>query len=94
MRTAIGGVFSFAIVVMVLLYAGLKAMDVIERRNPIINILSLPDAVGDDDAVNVKESTFRMAFSLENSVSKVVLDDERYIRWVIRHYGQRDGARF
>ena len=41
--TALGGLLSFAIVVILVLYATTKALVMIHRTNPIVNAIDLPD---------------------------------------------------
>ena len=64
---------------MVVMYASLKATDVYERRNPIVNILNLPDALDEDSKeINMRDSNFRIAFALEKASKP--RDDEKYVR--------------
>ena len=39
-------------------------------------------------------SKFRLAFAFEGLNNKTLKDDERYVRYVVRHYGKIDGKNF
>ena len=75
-KSTFGGVLSFVIVCCVAFYAVIKANDVYERNNPIVNILTLPGGLDTEEgSINVRESNFRMAFALEANSGKYLLDD-------------------
>ena len=82
-------------IVLVLSYAVIKAIDVYERKNPVINILTLPNGLTPEQAsINIQQSRFRIAFGIEDVRKKTLKDDERYVRYIVRHYGKIDGKPF
>ena len=44
-----------------------------------------------EETVNMKEIGFRMAFTMENYLTKETLNDPRYVKWIVRMYGRNNG---
>ena len=91
MKTSIGGVITICILIMTLAYTGTKAIELRERAHPIIVQNTRKGEIGADVTVKVNEIGFRMAFSLENYLTRDTVDDPRYIKWLVRMYGRNNG---
>ena len=83
------------IIALVLSYAVIKGIDLYEKKNPIINTVTLPQGLtAEQGSVNLQQSGFRIAFGIEDPQKKKLKDDERYVRYIVRHYGKIDGKSF
>ena len=90
-KTMIGGCATLAIIVLVLAYATMKLIHLVERRNPQITQHTTLAALDVEKTVNMKEIGFRMAFTMENYLTKETIDDPRYVKWIVRMYGRNNG---
>ena len=50
--------------------------------------------MGTDDVLNLNERKVRMAFMIEGFRSKDLKIDPRYVKWIFRQYGKKDGKEF
>ena len=46
------------------------------------------------ETVNLNEIGFRFAFSFRNYKSHELIDDSRYVKWIIRKTGKQNGTSF
>ena len=93
-KTAIGGLLTVAVTILVAIFAFTKAHELANPQNPTINSINLPNAIDEEETINIGDSNFRFAFNLEGFGSKGIEIDERYVRWRVRNYGRRDGEYF
>lgn len=68
-QTGIGGVVSFFIMLIMVLYASLKFIHLIEKENPNVSESHIPNYYGIDDEINLSEIDFHFAFSMEGVLS-------------------------
>ena len=90
--TPTGGFCSIVLLTILILFASHKSKTVLERANPIVNYVTLPDAIDETEVINLGATNFRFAFNLENRGE--VKDDPAFMRWRVRHYGRRGGVWF
>ena len=93
-NTALGGLLTFVILTVSLIYSIIKIVQMVNGDNPIISDLMLPSHYGPEDKLNLNEINFRLAFSIEGFVIRERKDDPRYVKWFVRLYGKKNETRF
>ena len=90
-HTRIGGVCTLLITTIVLLYATIKFIHLQTRHNPGMSAYFKDTAP--DFVVNLNEQKFRFAFSIEDFiVPKRLKNDPRYVKWIVRLFGRKQGV--
>ena len=91
-----GGVVTLIIYFYVFAYASLKFTYFITRNKPtMFAYLKESEYQINREAINLGERNFRMAFTVENLFGPWKLkNDERYVKWIFRLVGERDGRDF
>ena len=70
----------------VLVYAGMKFMHLLERHNP--DSSSYLKEITEDDVLDLNQAKYRIAFSIEDYVApRNFKTDSKFVRWEIRLYG-------
>ena len=64
------------------------------KRTKPPNEVTMPDAIDEEEVINLGESDFRFTFSIEKGFAKQTMNDSAYMRWRVRHYGIKDGVKF
>ena len=77
-----------------LAYATVKVIHLQSRHNPQIVESSLPSFYANEDMLNMQSIGFKAAFSFVNYLDKELKDDPRYVKWIFRARGTRDGVSF
>ena len=90
--TLTGGICTFLFICLLLAYGSLKFIDLIEKRNPQINIVTEQDVFNSDDLINLDEIGFKFAFTIENYLSNERRDDPAYVKYLVRYYTSKDGV--
>ena len=93
-NTVCGGVLTTMICTIVLIYCSVKGVDFFDKRNPQISQLITKDHFGNEDLVNLTEANIQFAFSFEGYVDKETKIDSRYVKYLARTYGKRNGVFF
>ena len=88
--TTIGGYVSTICMVLVLIYATIKFIDLYNRNNPVINENIIKNYYGNEDVINLYENGFRMAFAIEGYYDQKLKDDPEYVKllarlWILDH---------
>ena len=94
MNTAIGGVFTVFIMFATIAYSAVKSIHLASGHNPVINVFTETNYYSAEDVVNLSESGFRMAFTVEGFVDQLAKRDPRYVKWFVRLVGTLDGEEF
>ena len=67
--------------VLILVYASGKAVEIVDPQNPTINQNTVPDFfTSREDYLSLKEINFKMAFTLYDMRDEKLLNDPRYIQ--------------
>ena len=97
LRTGIGGILSFLILYISVMFAAYKFAHLISRHNPQVNSYVNYNAFTFDDIFNAKDEGFKMAFALERHISGEIIDDSkedmRYFKWFAQYNKYVDGER-
>ena len=93
-NTLFGGVITLLIITLTLAYAILKAVHLLQRKNPTINQYPIPHHFDVSETVDLNKIGFKVAFSFRESKSHVLLNDPHYVKWIVRRTGMRSGTSF
>ena len=91
--TVLGGVITVLIFCVVFAYASLKAIDMVEKRNPTINENTVLGGFSLSDVLDFNEIGIRFAFSVVNTKEDHDRFDSRYTKYLIRLYGRENGEK-
>ena len=86
-NTFFGGVMSVLIITVTLMYAGIKGIELFEKKNPSVSDLTVPDGMQTADYVDFESFDFMIAFGFTKAGfgNSVLLDDPRYVKVVALH---------
>ena len=85
-NTVLGGLCTGIIISIVMIFATFKINMLINKENPVMSELSIPDFYGIEDELLFNDMNFRVAFSVEGYWDEEMKADERYIKWMARHW--------
>ena len=91
-KTAIGGLLTIVMLITVALYGAKKTQHLINKANPTVSSIELPNAIDMNEVINIGKTNFRFAFNLERR--KEDKNDPKFVRWHVRNYGRRNGKSF
>ena len=91
-NTAIGGLMTVITLITVTMFATTKTIQLVNGANPTVSSVAVPEAVDVNEIVNLGETNFRFAFTLESKLK--VRNDPKFLRWYVRSFGKRDGKSF
>ena len=90
-HTLVGGIMTILLVGTVLLYATIQLINLMNRRNPTMSQFIEEHYFNENDKYNLNTSGFKIAFAIEDYHTQVLKDDTRYVKWIIRLFGKKDG---
>ena len=79
---------------LVLFYASIKLVHLVTRHNPDIAQHRVNYFYGPDKIVDLKESNVRFAFNIEGFLDGETKNDPRYVKYIARNYGKKNGVLF
>ena len=86
-----GGVVTTVILTLVLIYASMKAIDLVEKRNPTTSQGTIEDEFSQAYVLNFNEVNHRFAFSVESGLNPIGKNASQYVKWMVRILGIADG---
>ena len=89
-KTLIGGIVSFVIMIVTFLFAAVKMQQLLEYKNPSIAIFNQEIEASVDNSYKVNEG-FMIAFGLD-TYGRGMKNDERYVKWIARHQKATTGS--
>ena len=78
----------------VLLYATVKLIQLKQLENPVVSSYIKENSFGSEDVLNMNERNFKVAFAVEGFRTKDLKYDPRYVKWIFRLYGKKDGEEY
>lgn len=93
-HTMPGGLMTFAIMVVMLIYASIKMIQLINRTNPNIAQFLEKDVYDSTTRLNLNEINYRVAFTVEGYHSRERKDDHKYVKYLVRIFGRRDRVEY
>ena len=79
-----GGVLSFTILFVMLIYASVKLIQLASRSNPNISAYESAMHFDSTNVVNLKESGLRFAFGIEGFLDSELKNDNRFVKSMVR----------
>lgn len=93
-NTIAGGFLTVIILGVVLAYGTTKMIQLESKANPNISSYLKEAAFDYTDMIDLNEENFRIAFAVEGFRSKDLKIDPKYVKWIFRTYGKKDGKEF
>ena len=93
-HTLAGGVLTFIIIVVVLIYSTIKMMHLFDRHNPQISQVLQRSVYDFNERLSFNEIKFRIAFSVEGYISRERKDDPKYVKYLVRIFGKTKGKEY
>ena len=93
-HTMTGGLFTFIVVIISLVYGTIKLLQLVDKHNPNVSEVSELDFYNFEEVLSLKEINFKIAFSVEGYLEREVKDDPRYVKYLVRTFGKKDGKEF
>mmetsp|Transcript_31913 Transcript_31913/g.39629 ORF Transcript_31913/g.39629 Transcript_31913/m.39629 type:complete len:121 (-) Transcript_31913:819-1181(-) len=89
-----GGLLSFAILFVILIYGALKLVMLVSRANPNVSTYLEQNFFDSSERMNLKERGVRFAFGIEGFLDKELKNDPRYVKTLFRLWGKREGQAY
>lgn len=86
--------FTVCIFICTIAYTVIKSIHLASGHNPVINIYTETNYYSSSDKVNLNESGFRMAFTVEGYLDQIAKRDPKFVKWFVRLVGKKDGEDF
>lgn len=82
---------TFLLLTLSFFYAVIKTIHLVERANPVMSELKIPDNYSSTDKFFLAENNFKMAFAVEGYQDEENKNDPRYVKWFVRVVNTLDG---
>ena len=89
-----GGLASFSILFIILLYGALKLTHLFSRHNPNVSSWVEKNFYDSSEIVAFKEKKIRFAFGIEGFLDKELKEDTRYVKNLVRLAGKKGGENY
>ena len=93
-KTNFGAALTLFLGGIVLLYAVVKFIQLESRENPNITEYMETFKTDSESPINLNSLNGRIAFSFEGYRDKNIKDDPRFVKWIFRIYGRKDGKEY
>ena len=93
-KTKCGGIITCLIIALMAAYAAMKFSHLLERHNPNLSQYTETNIFDDNDRLNLNEINFRLAFSIEGYLDKEMKNDPRYVKYLVRLFGRKEGVAY
>ena len=92
--TICGAITTFVIVIVGLLYATTKFVQLMSRANPLVSSFMKSSVLDASNVLNFREKGSRFAFGVEGFLDKELKDDSRYVKTMVRVVGNKNGKSY
>ena len=89
-----GGLVTFAIFVVMLIYASIKMIQMYEHHNPQVAQFTEKTVFDFNEKLDLNAINFRLAFTVEGYHSREQKNDPRYVKYLVRIFGIKDGKEY
>ena len=89
-----GGIFSFAIVMVMMLYGAIKLVQLLSKTNPNISSYVEQNYFDSSEVIDMKDKKIRFAFGMEGFLDKELKNDPRYVKNLVRMWGKKEGVAY
>ena len=90
----IGGIFALAILAIMALYALIKLNVLLNHENPNVSTFLDLFAIDQWEKLALPEKELYFAWSIEGYLDEELKDDPRYVKYIMRMRGRRNGIDF
>ena len=92
--TLIGSFISLSMLLVLAVYADYKLAILISRKNPIVSFFVEEQALTSEQKLNLRDAGLRFAWTIEGYIDKKKKVDPRYVKYLVRTYGAKDGKTY
>ena len=75
-------------------YGLLKMIHLLDKANPNVTVVNDKDVYDFNDILNLDEINFRFAWSIEGYHSREMINNPKYVKYLVRKVGRKDGESF
>ena len=93
-HTKMGGLLSFSIFVITMIYATIKLIQLFDRHNPNVTQFLERNVYDYREKLDLNEANFRIAFTVEGYLDRMMKNDPQYVKYLVRFYGRKNGKNF
>ena len=93
-HTITGGLTTFLVLVVMLVYASIKVIHLLSKHNPNVVMVHEKNFFDYKDKLDLNQIDFRLAFSVENYHTREFKNDPRYVKYLVRIYGVENGEEY
>ena len=93
-HTMTGGVVTFCIIVIILVYSSMKLIQLFDRHTPTVSQVLDKNVFDYNEQINLNEIKFRVAFSVEGYHSREMKNDPKYVKYLVRIFGKKGGVEY
>ena len=84
-NTTVGGALTFTLLCLILAFAAVKLQQLVEKQYPFVQESTVPEHFDASDKLDLKEASYRIAFSFEGADDDTLKDDPRYVKLMVRN---------
>ena len=85
---------TFVVVIVMMIYSTIKLIHLFDKHNPNISQLSQKNVFDNKEKLNINEIDFKFAFSVESYLHRNILDDPKFVKYIVRVIGKKDGKEY
>ena len=89
-----GGIFSLLIFAIMIFYSSVKFVHLISHHNPTVSSYKNEFYFDSSQEVDLYESSVHFAFGVEGFFDGELKDDSKFVKYLVRMYGRKDGVTF
>ena len=93
-HTVTGGLMTFFILVVMLSYGTLKFYHLVTLHNADVTSVLETDVYDYNERLNLNDIGFRFAFSVRGYHSQELKDDSKFVKYIVRMFGRKEGKEF
>ena len=87
-----GGLVSFIIAIVMMIYGAIKLVQLLNRANPNVSSYVEQNFFDSSEVIDLKEKKIRFAFGIEGFLDKELKNDTRYVKNLVRMWGKKNGV--
>ena len=89
-----GGMCSFAIILLLLIYGAVKVVQLLSRTNPHVSSYTEKNFYDSSEKIDMKAKDIKFAFGIEGFLDQELKDDPVYVKPLVRMWGRREGEEY
>ena len=89
-----GGIVTSIIVIIMLTYGTIKMIQLFSHHNPNVTEHIEKTVFDSSERLDLNEIAFQLAFSVVGYHSRELKNDPRYVKYLVRIFGRKDGKEY